>query len=251
MAFEVLEVIVVVGVIFCACKLLRTTKRQTARALWAFCGPYQSAEIAAKYLARACLVVFTPQEMIKQNEWLEKSAEIFQEWETQGQFESNYNEIRNALMPMASGRAFEKAYRMMKEEVGRIVIEEAERLNKDIFANSGYRLEALRHPDGTTRLFRRQIWSDEDIECAGNRQGEEVLNSVGRVILAAQSREAKGLLEFLRAINAANGGTDLETPGSVGTVWLGCWNAMEKDPDSALAEAFKVLNDAWQTKFAF
>ena len=220
MAFEVLGVIVVVGAIFCACRLLRTTKRQTARALWAFCGPYQSAEIAAKYLARACVTVFTPEEMIKQNEWLEKSAKIFHEWETQGQFESNYNEIRNVLMPIARGRAFEKAYQKMKGEVGQVVIEEAERLNKDIFANSGYRLEALQQPDGTVRLFRRQIWSDEEIKDAGNRDGEEVLNAVGRVLLAGQSQEAKKLFEFLRAINEANGGEDLETPQRVGTVWL-------------------------------
>ncbi len=227
-------------------RALRTPKRQTAMALWAVFGPYDQAEIATDSLRRACRAVFGQEEMAEQNDWLEKTARIFHDWEAQGQFHSQYKAHRDALLLIARGRAFEKAYRKMKDELGQEVAKGAELLN-NFLADSGYSIEAVREQDGTVKLIRKQIWSDEEIERKSNERGERTLNVIGRVLLADQSEEGKQLLEFLRLVDETNGGKGIETPKDVGVMWFACCHVVDKEPDSLIAQTFKVLNDAWQS----
>lgn len=65
--------------------------------------------------------------------------------------------------------------------------------------------------------------------------------------MADESPEAIALLAFLGSVHETSTGTALVEPMDVGRVWFACLEVINQQPESELAETFKVLNDAWNS----
>jgi hypothetical protein len=93
-----------------------------------------------------------------------------------------------------------------------------------------------------------EIWSDEQIEQNNSKVANAILEKVGTALSADESAEAKRLREFLAKIypNIAESEQEL-LPHDIALAWFSCLQLQDKEPESELAQLFKVLNDAWST----
>jgi len=108
-------------------------------------------------------------------------------------------------------------------------------LNKE-FAQADSRIEVV------------EIWSDEQIEQNNSKVANAILEKVGTALSADESAEAKRLREFLAKIypNLAES-EQKPPPQDLALAWFSCLQLQDKEPESELAQLFKVLNDAWST----
>ena len=108
-------------------------------------------------------------------------------------------------------------------------------LNKE-FAKADSRIEVV------------EIWSDEQIEQNNSKVANAILEKVGTALSADESAEAKRLREFLAKIypNIAES-EQKPPPQDIALAWFSCLQLQDKEPESELAQLFKVLNDAWST----
>jgi hypothetical protein len=93
-----------------------------------------------------------------------------------------------------------------------------------------------------------EIWSDEQIEQNNSKVANAILEKVGTALSADESAEAKRLREFLAKIypNVAES-EQTPQPQAIALAWFSCMQLQDKEPESELAQLFKVLNDAWST----
>ena len=93
-----------------------------------------------------------------------------------------------------------------------------------------------------------EIWSDEQIEQNNSKVANAILEKVGTALSADESTEAKHLREFLAKIypNIAES-EQPPPPQDIALAWFSCLQLQDKEPESELAQLFKVLNDAWST----
>jgi hypothetical protein len=93
-----------------------------------------------------------------------------------------------------------------------------------------------------------EIWSDEQIEQNNSKVANAILEKVGTALSADESAEAKRLREFLAKIypNIAES-EQKPPPQDIALAWFSCLQLQDKEPESELAQLFKVLNDAWST----
>jgi hypothetical protein len=213
--------------------------------VWAAFGPYESAQDAEDSLRRAGRAVFGSNGVDEHEEWIQGHVRNFKEWEAEDRFVAAHNFMRNGLLLTGYGQPFEKACQTVKEEIVNRGLEAMEHINKDFLEAGGHKLEAVKQPDGSLQFMYKQIWSDEEIKRKERQDSEAVLNAIGRNLSEDQSNEAKKLLAFLSNVYQTNMGKDLETPKDVGAIWFACLEVVDKDPDSEVAQTFKVLNDAW------
>lgn len=96
-----------------------------------------------------------------------------------------------------------------------------------------------------SRIEAVEIWSDEQIERNDCQIANEILDRVGTDLSADESVEAKRLRAFLEKIHTTSADRELKTPRDIGLAWFACLRLQDKDPDTELAQLFKVLNDAW------
>jgi len=108
-------------------------------------------------------------------------------------------------------------------------------LNKE-FAKADSRIEVV------------EIWSDEQIEQNNSKVANAILEKVGTALSADESAEAKRLREFLAKIypNIAES-EQKPPPQDIALAWFSCLQLQDREPESELAQLFKVLNDAWST----
>jgi hypothetical protein len=109
-------------------------------------------------------------------------------------------------------------------------------LNKE-FAQADSRIEVV------------EIWSDEQIEQNNSKVANAILEKVGTALSADESAEAKRLRAFLAKIypNLAESEQKPPPPQDIALAWFSCLQLQDKEPESELAQLFKVLNDAWST----
>ena len=107
-------------------------------------------------------------------------------------------------------------------------------LNRE-FARADSRLEVV------------EIWSDEQIEQNNSKVANAILEKVGTALSADESAEAKRLREFLAKIHPRNAEGEPNSPQDIARAWFSCLQLQDKEPESELAQLFKVLNDAWST----
>ena len=109
-------------------------------------------------------------------------------------------------------------------------------LNKE-FAKADSRIEVV------------EIWSDEQIEQNNSKVANAILEKVGTALSADESAEAKRLRAFLAKIypNLAESEQKPPPPQDIALAWFSCLQLQDKEPESELAQLFKVLNDAWST----
>ena len=93
-----------------------------------------------------------------------------------------------------------------------------------------------------------EIWSDEQIEQNNSKVANAILEKVGTALSADESPEAKRLREFLAKIypNIAES-EQKPPPQDIALAWFSCLQLQDREPESELAQLFKVLNDAWST----
>jgi uncharacterized protein YpuA (DUF1002 family) len=94
-----------------------------------------------------------------------------------------------------------------------------------------------------------EIWSDEQIEQNNSKVANAILEKVGTALSADESAEAKRLRAFLAKIypNLAESEQKPPPPQDIALAWFSCLQLQDKEPESELAQLFKVLNDAWST----
>ena len=247
-AIKVLGLIAVAVLAFLVFRWLQAPKRGTRRlvmAVWAAFGPHDTAEPAADGLRRASRAVFGQEGITEHEEWIQGHVKNFLDWEAKGSLQRAQKMMRTGLLLTAYGHAFEEACKQVKAEALTQAQETTEWLNKDYLEKTGHRLEAVKQPDGTLQLVYKQIWSEEEIKRKEDEVGETVLNAIGRNLLEDRSNEAELLLAFLSVVYQTNMDKDLETPKDIGVIWFACLEVLDKDPNSEVAQTFKVLNGAW------
>ena len=112
---------------------------------------------------------------------------------------------------------------------------QAEWFNKE-FAQADSRIEVV------------EIWSDEQIEQNNSKVANAILEKVGTALSADESAEAKRLREFLAKIYPSIAESEQKPPPQdIALAWFSCLQLQDKEPESELAQLFKVLNDAWST----
>lgn len=246
-AIEVLGVVAVVALAFWALRWLQAPKPKTRRlaaAVWAAFGPYDTAESAEDALRRASNAVFGKEAVTEHEEWIQGHLKNFREWQAEGRFQTAQKMMRTGLLLTGYGHAFKVACEKVRAEAVAQGLKAMETLNRDL-EKTGHKLEAVKQPDGTVQFAYKQTWSDEEIKQKERQDSEAVLNTIGRNLSEDQSNEAKNLLAFLTLVYQTNMGKDLETPKDVGAIWFACSEVVDKEPDSEVAQTFKVLNDAW------
>lgn len=91
-----------------------------------------------------------------------------------------------------------------------------------------------------------EIWSDEQIEQNNSKVANAILEKVGTALSADESAEAKRLREFLAKIYPSIAESEQKPPPQdIALAWFSCLQLQDKEPESELAQLFKVLNDAW------
>ena len=102
---------------------------------------------------------------------------------------------------------------------------------------------------GDSRIEVVEIWSDEQIEQNNSKVANAILEKVGTALSADESAEAKRLRAFLAKIypNLAESEQKPPPPQDIALAWFSCLQLQDKEPESELAQLFKVLNDAWST----
>lgn len=217
-----------------------------AMTVWAAFGPYDTAELSEKGLRWASRAVFGPEEVMLHEKWIMGHAENFRAWEIEGSFSKTLELMRKGLLLSAHGHAFESACQRYRNEAMADASKIIESFNKDL-EQTGHKMQSVKQPDGTYRVLNKKIWSDEEIERKNREVGELLLIAIGNNLLKDQSPEANQLLNFLGVVYQTNMDAPLETPKQVGTAWMACLEAQNKDSDSEVAKTFRVLNNAWDT----
>jgi predicted negative regulator of RcsB-dependent stress response len=92
-----------------------------------------------------------------------------------------------------------------------------------------------------------EIWSEEHNEKNNSKVANAILEKVGTALSADTSVEAKRLRDFLAQIHTNIADSGQNTPQDVALAWFSCLQMQDKEPESELAQCFKVLNDAWAT----
>ena len=90
-----------------------------------------------------------------------------------------------------------------------------------------------------------ELWSDEQLERNDRELGNTIFEQVGRDLSADKSLEGKRLCDFLSKVLPTNANSDPRTPRDIGRAWFACLQILDQEPESELAQLFKVLNDAW------
>lgn len=96
------------------------------------------------------------------------------------------------------------------------------------------------------RIKVAEIWSEEQFEKHNLKAANAILEEVGRALSTDESLEAKRLRDFLAKIHPDIANNE-KTPASVGRAWFSCLQLQDNEPESELAQLFKVVNDAWAT----
>ena len=247
----VIEVLLVVVVVVLAILLLRRYQAPRPRTqslvmiVWSAYGPYETAKDAGDYLRSACRAVFGKEEAAKHAEWVEGHIKNFLDWESNGSFKRMQKVMRAGLQLSAYGPAFDAACAQFREEAEAEVKKNIDWLNKEFLETGGHKLEAIKQPDGTTKVVHKKIWTDDEIQRKERETGEAVLNAIGKNLLEDHSHEARQLLAFLGVLYQTNMGEPLENPKQAGISWIACLEIQDKDPNSETAKTFRVLNNAW------
>jgi hypothetical protein len=92
-----------------------------------------------------------------------------------------------------------------------------------------------------------EIWSDEQIEQNNANVANAILEKVGIALAADESVEAKRLRDFLAKIHPKIADSEQNPPQVIALAWFSCLQLQDKEPESEVAQLFKVLNDAWAT----
>jgi uncharacterized protein YpuA (DUF1002 family) len=92
-----------------------------------------------------------------------------------------------------------------------------------------------------------EIWSDEQIEQNNANVASAILEKVGTALSADESVEAKRLRDFLAKIHPKIADSEQNPPQDIALAWFSCLQLQDKEPESEVAQLFKVLNDAWAT----
>lgn len=96
-----------------------------------------------------------------------------------------------------------------------------------------------------SRIEVAEVWSDEEIERKDRELANAILEKVGTELSADECPEALRLRTFLAKIRHGNTANELQTPRDIGIAWFACLQVQDREPATELAEAFRVLNDAW------
>jgi predicted negative regulator of RcsB-dependent stress response len=96
------------------------------------------------------------------------------------------------------------------------------------------------------RIKVAEIWSEEQFEKSNSKAANAILEEVRRALSTDESLEATRLRDFLAKIQPDLANKE-NTPASVGRAWFSCLQLQDNEPESELAQLFKVLNDAWAT----
>lgn len=246
-AINVLIVAVLAALGFLLVIKLQAPKAKTQRlvmTVWAHFGPYDGAEFADKALRWAARAVFGEEGARLQDEWLTRHAENFRAREVDGSFERMQKLMRWGLLLCAHGSAFNSSCQLYRDIVMADVAPVIESLNKDL-EQVGHKMEPVKQSDGSYRLLDTKILSDDEIEHKKRQVGEVFLSAIGNRLLEDKSPDAKHLLTFLGTVHEKFMGKPLENAINIGSTWLACLELQEKDPHSEMANAFHVLNEAW------
>jgi hypothetical protein len=92
-----------------------------------------------------------------------------------------------------------------------------------------------------------EIWSDEQNEQNNSKVANAILEKVGTALSVDESVEAKRLRDLLAKIHPHMSEGEQKTPQDLALAWFSCLQLQDKEPESELAQLFKVLNDAWST----
>ena len=124
-----------------------------------------------------------------------------------------------------------------------LYLRRAQRMMKHAKAQAAWLNKELQRTDSVIEAV--EIWSDEQMEQSDSKLGNAILERVGLDLSAAESPEATRLRAFLVKVHPPNADSNQMTSQEVGRAWFACMQSLDKDPDSELAQRFKVLNDAW------
>jgi hypothetical protein len=215
-------------------------------AVWAAFGPYEDAHAAAEGLLRAPRSVFGHEELKRQEEWTQGHIANYHEWETAGTFTSGERMMRSAFISNAHGTAFNEAYTRAREDLMKEIEDGMAWMNKEFLEDTGHKMESIRRDDGSVNFQYKQIWSDEQVRAKKQEVAENVFRGVGERLMADESAEARALCEFLVEVCQANTGTEPQTSLELGRAWANCLNWATDNPEEAVAQEFRALNDAWQ-----
>ena len=244
----ILLVAVLATLAFLALRRAQAPQPETQRlaiTVWAAYGPYDDAAYAENRFRAACRTVFGTEGAAEHEEWIKGHVKNFRDWEAEGRFKEAQKVMQAGLLLTGYGEAFDTACKEFRAQAAVEAREAIEELNKSLLEPGGHRIEAVDKPDGTVKFLYIQIWSDEEIERKEKEDGEAIFNGIGGNLLSDQSQEAKELLAFLEVVYEANMGEDLKDPKDIGIIWFSCLEVVDKDPNSYVAQGFKVLNDAW------
>ena len=133
------------------------------------------------------------------------------------------------------GPAFDAACKDMKIELRRGVLDAMERFNQGTRESGGPTFETVEQEDGTLGVIFKQHRSDEDLV-------KDMVYKIGKNLFHDQCDQARELLAFLERVWQGSKGKPIDNPTDAGAAWLACYT---EDSATALAQAFKTLNDAW------
>jgi hypothetical protein len=96
------------------------------------------------------------------------------------------------------------------------------------------------------RIKVAEIWSEEQFEKNNEKAAKAILEEVGKALTTGESVEAKRLRDFLVKIYPDITYSEKNFT-SVGRAWFSCLQLQDNEPESEVAQLFKVMNDAWAT----
>jgi hypothetical protein len=96
------------------------------------------------------------------------------------------------------------------------------------------------------RIKVTEIWSEEQFQKNNSKAANAILEEVGKALTTGESVEAKRLRDFLAKIYPDITYSEKNFT-SVGRAWFSCLQLQDNEPESEVAQLFKVMNDAWAT----
>ena len=224
----------------------RPRTKHLAMTVWAAFGPYDTAEFAEDGLRWASAAVFGRDGISEHKNWIQGYIKDFHHWQASGSFQKIQKMLRWGLMLTAYGPTFEDACQRFRDQAMAAATEIMGRLNESL-SKAGHKLEPSKQADGTYQVLYKKIWSDAEIKKKEQETGEAILNGIGNNLLEDKSDAAKILVAFLGKVYEDNFGRNIKTPKDIGIIWFACLEVIDKDPNSEVAQTFKVLNEAWNT----
>lgn len=201
--------------------------------VWAGQGPFENGTESARAFKAAYTTVLGPEKAAEFQEAIEKHRIAYdrdpEAWENIRNQSLRKSKEIDDYVTMAKGLA------------------SLDSINEELFADIGYRLEAVTNDSGRIDLARKQIWSDEEIKKRREEDNKTIINALGEGLLNSERDAAKKLLNFIVSIYRSAHERDPETAYEIGSTLLKGMTYSDENPDEEISKDFRRLYDEYST----